>query len=314
MKLFYRLRRKSQSKPSVGPWSTRPARVRRMDRLAAGLCLACLALFLAARADLPSPADATFRIVATLTGDAASPCDEPIPYGIPPLEPTDQLLCKDGFVVAWDPDLRVADWVGYELTRAEATAPARRLDGFRGDPDITGPSRLASDAYRGSGFDRGHLAPAADMAFSDGALADSFEMSNVAPQIGPGFNRSIWRVLEAEMRGWAALRGRIAILTGPAYLEAPVRRFGEDGIAIPSHFWRIAIDLQRNEAAAFLLPNRALETDRLPEFVTSIDAIEAATALDLMPSLPASLLALEADVAAIAWSADGRLLWTAPGS
>jgi DNA/RNA endonuclease G (NUC1) len=40
-----------------------------------------------------------------------------------------------------------------------------------------------------SGYDRGHMVPAADAKISQGAMDETFFLSNVAPQVGDGFNR-----------------------------------------------------------------------------------------------------------------------------
>ena len=92
------------------------------------------------------------------------------------------------------------------MTKAEATTKAtKRTDRFRSDPKI--PTRSATTAdYRRSGYDRGHLAPAADMAFSVQTMTDSFFMSNMSPQ-KPAFNRGIWKELEALVRYFAITEG-----------------------------------------------------------------------------------------------------------
>ena len=77
------------------------------------------------------------------------------------------------------------------------------------------PHRNATTGdYRRSGYDRGHLAPAADMAFSRQTMADSFFMSNMSPQ-KPAFNREIWKDLEALVRSFAITEQKIVVVTGP---------------------------------------------------------------------------------------------------
>ena len=97
-------------------------------------------------------------------------------------------------------------WVIYRLTKQQAlTKAAKRDDNFKEDPSVpTGSATLAD--YRRSGYDRGHLAPAADMAYSRQTMEDSFFMSNMSPQ-RPAFNRGIWKDLEAQVRDFAISEG-----------------------------------------------------------------------------------------------------------
>ncbi|MDH5598865.1 MAG: DNA/RNA non-specific endonuclease, partial [Cyclobacteriaceae bacterium] len=94
-----------------------------------------------------------------------------------------------------------AEWVYYWLTPDRILGDAKRNDRFKEDPDVfTGSSKLSD--YKGSGFDRGHLCPAADNKNSDITMAESFYMSNMSPQL-PAFNRGIWKQLEEQFRVWA---------------------------------------------------------------------------------------------------------------
>ena len=91
-------------------------------------------------------------------------------------------------------------WVAYELTKEEVSGTVKRKDAFRSDPTISTGSAVLSD-YKGSGYDRGHLAPAADMKWSKKVMSESFYMSNMSPQ-DPSFNRGIWKKLEEKVRDW----------------------------------------------------------------------------------------------------------------
>ena len=77
----------------------------------------------------------------------------------------------------------------------------KRKNDFRIDPVVKTVSATPAD-YRNSGYDRGHLCPAGDMAFSEIAMSESFYMSNISPQV-PSFNRGIWKTLEQKVRDWS---------------------------------------------------------------------------------------------------------------
>ena len=124
-------------------------------------------------------------------------------------------------------------------------------------------------------------------------MSESFFMTNMAPQVGNGFNRHIWKSLEQRMRRWACERGVLYVVTGPLYEERPIEQlvYDKDGddvddngvlVDVPSHFFKLAYDPARVEAIAFLLPNEKLETKDLPKFLHSIDDIEDRARLDVL--------------------------------
>jgi DNA/RNA endonuclease G (NUC1) len=215
----------------------------------------------------------------------------------------------EGYVVAQDGRLKIPLWVQYELKRSDLNGPAERGDNFHADTSIPRGFRAELADYEQSGFDRGHMAPAEDMTRSIQVMSDSFLLSNMAPQIGVGFNRQIWAQLEMAVRGWVEQRGSLTIITGPVFAPEQNRVsyaiIGKDGVAVPTHFFKIVVDardLGNPEALAFLLPNQDLSGRRPAEFLTSIDEIEQVTGLDFLLALPASVQArVEAQAATNLW-------------
>ena len=67
---------------------------------------------------------------------------------------------------------------------------------FKPDKDLPQPFRTKSEDFTNSGFDRGHLAAAANYKHSAADFEASFLLSNISPQVGVGFNRDYWRRLE----------------------------------------------------------------------------------------------------------------------
>jgi endonuclease G len=86
-----------------------------------------------------------------------------------------------GYTLLYDEEHEQARWVAYHLSREELYGSHDRGDDFRADPSIpTGSAAL--DDYRSSGYDRGHLIPAADLSWSQEAMSASFFLSNMSPQ------------------------------------------------------------------------------------------------------------------------------------
>ena len=176
-----------------------------------------------------------------------------------------------------------AQWVAYELTREELDAPrVSRHDRFNPDYSVTTRSAFSRD-YSGSGFTRGHLAPAADMAFDTLAMRESFYMSNISPQ-RRDFNNGIWRELEEQTRDWARASGRLYIVTGPVLSTSLTSHIGQNKVAVPELFYKVLLDPDEPEIrnVAFLLPN-ALSDKPLMEYAVSIDSVEHITGLDFFP-------------------------------
>ena len=204
------------------------------------------------------------------------------------------VLDKVYYITCHDEAHRNPMWVMYELRTEQLGNSINNAPGFRADPDIAVGHRAESADYSGSGYDRGHLAPAADFTRSRKALAATYVLSNAAPE-NPTLNRGMWRSLEDQVRKLARDRGRAWIVTGVMYLDAtgkPLdspRTIGTNGVAVPSHFYKAVICEVAgggHDTFAFLVPNTAPAGRQLQQFLTSVDAIEQIGGVDLFSALP----------------------------
>ncbi len=195
-----------------------------------------------------------------------------------------EIVVHTGYALCYDEEYEVARWVGYEFTSDEAEGTVPRKNIFRADPKVSTGSAGPND-YRGSGYDRGHLAPAADFKRSDSAMAGTFYMSNMTPQ-KPGFNRGIWKRLESQVRNWALQEGVITVITGPI-LEDTMQAIGPSKVAVPPMFYKVILDRSGPDikAIGFVLPNESSKK-QLSEFAVSVDDVEAAAGIDFFPFLP----------------------------
>lgn len=192
-----------------------------------------------------------------------------------------------GFLLGYSEFLRNPLWVAYRLEQAQSGKLPPRPRHFTAEPWSV--VRVRGDAYRRSGFDRGHMAPNYAMARFEGRAAQlaSFRMSNIVPQ-RPKLNQKLWqRLEELETDVYAVNGGNLWVLMGPLF-SAPVQRMAS-GVAIPDAFFRIW--LRENaagepQALAFIVPQELSGYEPLDRFITSIDEIEAATGLDFFHRLP----------------------------
>jgi len=203
-------------------------------------------------------------------------------FGRPSRE--DAVLESTGFTLGYREADEQAAWVAYALTAAELSAPShKRRDVFVEDPRVPTGSATLSD-YKGSGYDRGHLAPFADMDWSEASARESFWFSNMSPQL-PDFNRGIWKDLEEWVREQAQARGAVWIVTGPV-LDRPLGAIGGNAVTVPRAYYKVLYAPKPRPAmTAFLLPHAGSDQP-LASFVVSVDSVEAVTGLDFFSRLP----------------------------
>lgn len=204
-----------------------------------------------------------------------------------------QIVQHKSMQLCYSEDYEQALWVAYSLGKNQLNAPQfERTNNFTIDPLIRTGSAAPLD-YSKTGFDKGHLAPAADFAFDLEAMKQSFYMSNVSPQL-PKFNRGIWKTLEAKTRAWAFHFDSIAVFVGPYFGQSDSIEFiGENQVAVPSHFYKAVYCYQNNKwekAIAFLLPqNLAISTNELMSYSLAVDELEQKIGIDLFTTLSDSL-------------------------
>ncbi|MGQ8336282.1 DNA/RNA non-specific endonuclease [Sunxiuqinia sp. A32] len=191
-----------------------------------------------------------------------------------------------------------AYWVFYHLTPELINGTEERTDDFREDPLVsTGSATL--DDYKYSGYDRGHLCPAADMKLDNTSMSESFFLSNMSPQ-NPSFNRGIWSKLESQVRDWAIEYNGIYVATGPI-LNANLGTIGDNEVSIPSKYYKVIYD-EENGMIALLLANEGSQNP-LSDFVVTVDSIEVLTGVDFFPGLDDAIEAnLESTVNITNWN------------
>jgi endonuclease G, mitochondrial len=190
------------------------------------------------------------------------------------------------FSLAYDSSSGQALWVSYTMNSDMTDKNASRDKcSFKKDPLILSNAIDPSD-YTKSGYDRGHLCPAADMTFDIQAMSETFYMSNMSPQ-DPGFNRGIWKKLEETVREWAIRDKEIIVASGGSlkYTNGFIGK--EHKIAVPTYFYKVILDYKEPEikAIAFVLKNES-SSQPLQTFVVSVDSVERMTGVDFFCNLP----------------------------
>ncbi len=165
--------------------------------------------------------------------------------------PTQRALCYDAFAILHSGASKTPVYVAEKLNRATvADADEVRTNRFFADARLRPAERATLDDYKGSGFDRGHMAPAGDMPTAQ-AMAQSFSLANMVPQ-APKHNQGAWRTsVEAATRKYAAkASGDVYVITGPVFVpsidESPA--IGPGNVRVPRYLFKLVYDEDQNRA------------------------------------------------------------------
>ena len=196
-----------------------------------------------------------------------------------------QILKRKGYTLSYNADYKPPQWVAWELTKKETKGKEGRTNKFLPDPDVRGAKAYTGD-YTKSGYDRGHMAPAADMKWNKQAMEESFYMSNICPQ-NPNLNRGDWNDLEEKSRQWAKKYGAVYIACGPIYDTKRPKRIGNNKVAVPHAFYKVILinDKKNPQAIGFIFPNSAGHKP-LKKYMVTVDSVEKRTDIDFFPALP----------------------------
>jgi endonuclease G, mitochondrial len=229
-----------------------------------------------------------------------------LPKHLPGVEvgPT-HMVYHRGYVLEESLDSKTPLWVCEHCTKAALAGHLKRTNPFQPEPQLQGLPRSELSDYRGSGFDRGHMAPNGDQTVDDHLRTDTFYLANVVPQAGKLFNQTVWADLESKARGWTKDRSETWIITGGMFYDAKeddehtatglvdVARIGDDQVAVPTHLFKIVVgqdpDSHQWQAIAFVMsnedyPNRNID---FGTYIKPVHWIEERTGVDFFPEVVA---------------------------
>lgn len=229
-------------------------------------------------------------ILQTVVGCISYPdASNAIRMELPSLSDADCIIEYKGYTVSYDEETRLPIWVAYELTAEESNGTIGR-NGKNFRPDEKAKVVQADNYdYRGSGWSRGHMAPAGDFKWDDGAMWDTFYYTNCCPQ-DEKLNNGSWNVLENKVRIWASQFGSVYVVTGPIVGQDQYGKIGAHGVVVPDAFFKAVLSYsgEAYHGIAFVMFNNAMP-QRLQDSYLRINDLEKISGLDFFPCLDDSL-------------------------
>ena len=190
-------------------------------------------------------------------------------------------LCLNGFNAMHSGVSKTSFWVAEYLTPERLSIKIKREDSFHEEELVQGARATLKD-YRGSGYDRGHMVPNADMP-TKAAQHDSFSLANMVPQT-PQNNQQVWRELEEGVRALVTKQKQdLYVITGPEYSGKNIKRLG-NGLLVPTATYKAIYAPKSGIIGAYYVSNDMNEPKPQVELL-SICALEEKIGINLFPTL-----------------------------
>lgn len=197
----------------------------------------------------------------------------------------EQMLRREGYTASYNKTTKLPNWVAWHLTADRTEGPAKRSGvDFEADMDVPAPRAEDSDYY-GSGYDRGHMCPAADNKYSERAMRESFLFTNMCPQNG-NLNRGDWNEMEMACRRWAKKYGGLYIVCGPILYKGKHKTIGRNKVIVPEAFFKVVLRMGKEPKAIGFIYKNAEGNRPKGDYVNTVDEVERITGIDFFPSLP----------------------------
>lgn len=214
--------------------------------------------------------------------------------GFPSRKTTDdasKILRRKGYAASYNATTLQPDWVAWRLTSGHCEGSAKR-DGKEFTEDMSVPfPRADTYDYSRSGYDRGHMCPAADNRWSHEAMEQTFLMTNICPQ-NQELNRGDWNEIEQQCRIWAKEYGKIYIVCGPIFLRGHHKRIGKHRVPVPDAFFKVVLRLTPEARGIGFICRNTDDSHPKDFYVNSIHEVERVTGYIFFPKLDSETAAI----------------------
>ncbi|NJM45461.1 MAG: DNA/RNA non-specific endonuclease [Alkalinema sp. RU_4_3] len=210
------------------------------------------------------------------------------------------LVARPQYVLSYNADRGIPNWTSWQLNASWLGNLPRRL--FMPDTTLgAGIPVVTQNDYNGSGFDRGHMVPAADRNRTPEDSQSVFLMSNILPQ-APDNNQGPWEKLESYSRDLVRQGKELYIIAGGTGdggigKNGPATTIARGKVAVPKMTWKVIVVLDgpsatpaitsKTRVIAVSMPNeQGIKDMPWQNYRVSVDAIEAITGYDLLSTVP----------------------------
>jgi endonuclease G len=189
-------------------------------------------------------------------------------------------LCFSGFAVLHSGTSRTPIFVAERLNKHVLANSENipRTNVFFEEARLPYAERAQLDDYRGTGFDRGHMAAAGNMGTEE-SKAQSFTLANMVPQ-NPENNQNAWRKVESDTRKYAMrAEGDVFVFTGPVF-ESEHPTIGSNQVWVPQHLFKLVYDPSANKAWVHWMDNTEEARAGMP---ISYEELVKRTGIEFLP-------------------------------
>lgn len=196
---------------------------------------------------------------------------------------SEQIIKKKSYIVSYNKDTKIANWVAWHLTSEHTEGSIGRGNMFHEDEEVPSPKATVED-YKGSGWSRGHMCPAGDNKWDAEAMYQSFSLINVCPQ-NASLNSGLWNSLEIDCRNWAKRFHDIYIICGPVFFQQNHEVIGINEIYVPEAFFKVVLCLNGKPKGLGVIVKNTAGNKKKDIYYNSIDQVERITGMDFFPLL-----------------------------
>ena len=199
------------------------------------------------------------------------------------------LMEKKYYALSYNDAKGTPNWVSWRLAKEDLGGASREGLQFQPDDDLpAGFKKVVTQEYSRTGFDRGHMCPAADRGADMESLKATFVMTNVVPQ-SPANNRKGWEQFEEYCRSLVKQGKELYVVAGPQGQggvgeNGPANAIGRDNVVVPAKTWKVVLVLNGGGAVdadarliGFTTPNDQTVTDDWRPYQVTVKSVEQLT-------------------------------------
>lgn len=194
-------------------------------------------------------------------------------------------VCHSSYFVMFDPTNKTPVYAAEHLLGTLLNGPEVREGDFAVDPAIPHDKSAKNSDYLGSGYAKGHMAPASDARYNQEAMRETFTFANAVPQ-NPGMNSGLWRKIESQVLHWAIEYDELYVVTGPLNPSPDKRQtIGGSGVTVPLALFKVVANPATGESIGFVVPNTSVKSNStLDKYVLPVSQIEKMAGVVFFPN------------------------------